>query len=166
MNLLKKIPIVLFLSFVMMSFSQCASTYKLENKAPLKLGKVYYNTWAAGARFAGSGINLFIPVESNPKNIVLDSVYFKNKQVELEHINDSLFVGRFVTRINQQQDIIMSNEPFAEYGNKVPEPNKKIPFELKENECAVSYKSGKKITYFKITNIYKKRLDSYPGMQP
>lgn len=140
----------------MMSFSQCDSTTKLEDKTPLKLGDVYYKKWSNPARFTGSGLNLFITMASNTGNIILDSVYFKGKQAKLESVNDTLFVGRFETDKNKPLDIVMSNEPFAEYGNEAPKLPKKLPFELKDNECVVSYKAGKKTKFFKISNIILK----------
>lgn len=152
----------------MMSFSQCASTPKLEKRAPLELGNVYFNEWVAGARYGGSGINLFIPVQSSLNNIQLDTVYFRGKQAKLEHINDTLFVGRFETYKNKPQDIIMSNEPYGEYGNNAPKIPEKIPFELKEDECVVSYKNASKTKFFKITNIVKKQNEEtlFPASKP
>ena len=149
-----------------MSFSQCVSTMKLQDKAPLEFGDVYYQNWIAGVKGGGSGINLFISVKSNTNNTVLDSVYFKNKQAKLEYINDTLLVGRFHTETNQKEDIIMSNEPYAEYGNKAPQLPKKIPFELKEDECVISYKEGKNTKYYKLSNVFKKQSEFYPRAQP
>jgi hypothetical protein len=152
----------------MMSFSQCASTAKLEDKAPLEFGDVYYKEWSNPARYTGSGLNLFIPITSNTGNIILDSIYFKDKQVKLEFVNDTLFVGRFETDKNKPLDIVMSSEPLAEYGNKAPKLSEKLPFELKGDECVISYKAGKKTKFFKISNIIKKqdKQTLYPASKP
>ena len=148
-----------FLLFVaMLSFSQCISTYKY-SKAPLKLGEVYYTKWSSAARWSGSGINIFIPIISNPNQIILDSVYFKNQQVKLEYINKSLAVGRFKTATNKHQDIIMSSNPYAEYGNSSLKKN------TNSNACVISYLKGRKIKYFKLFKILKKedkaRVEQY-----
>ncbi|MBT8303849.1 MAG: hypothetical protein KJP09_05210 [Bacteroidia bacterium] len=50
----------------------------------------------------------------------------------------------------------MSGDSKQEYGNKRPEDTEKIPFELKMNECVVSYKEGKKTKYFKIDEVEEK----------
>ena len=147
-------------------FSGCSSTQKLQEKAPLELGEVYYQTWVAGIQGGGSGINIFIPIESNKNNIKLDSVYFKGRQAKLEFSNKSLFMGRFNSTANLKNDIIMSNEPYAEYGNKAPELPKKNPFNLNDNECVVSYKHINTIKYFKISNILKKEPLLYPSAPP
>ncbi|ULC59782.1 hypothetical protein MBM09_02110 [Flaviramulus sp. BrNp1-15] len=139
---------------------------KLQDKAPLEFGDAHYQNWVAGVKGGGAGFNLFIPIKANINKVVLDSVYFKNKKTKLEYVNDSLLVGRFKTEMNQKEDIIMSNEPYAEYGNKAPQLPEKIPFELKEDECVISYKEGENTKYYKLSNVFKKQSEFYPRAQP
>lgn len=149
----------------MTSFSQCSSAQKLQKEAPVKFENAYYQYWVAGIQGGGSGINLFIPIDGIMKeNIRLDSVYFRGKASKLEFKpnNPSLFIGRFSSAANQKKDIIMSNKPNAEYGNEAPKMKAKIPFELKENECVVSYKEGVKTKYFKIENVVERQPLHYP----
>ncbi|MDD7885885.1 hypothetical protein [Flavivirga sp. 57AJ16] len=141
---------------IALGFLQCASTQKLEDTLPLEIGDVYYQHWISGVKGEAAGYNVYIPIKSNPNNIVLDSLYFKGKQVALELKNASVFVGHFKPETNQKHDIIMSSDPLAEYGNPVPETTKKSPFELKDTECIVSYQKGNKTLYHKISNIIKK----------
>ncbi|WP_303316521.1 hypothetical protein Q4Q34_06855 [Flavivirga abyssicola] len=162
MKLLKRILFLCLISLVMMSFSQCASTFKLQDSVPLEIGQVYHQSWVAGVKGGGSGINVFIPLLSNSKNIVLDSIYFRGKAVKLEK-DKMLYIGRYALSANQNKDIIMSSDPIAEYGNLVPEIPKKIPFELKEDECVVSYNEGHKIKYYKISNIIEQESLNYPS---
>jgi hypothetical protein len=146
----------MILPMVMFSFSQCSSQKKLQEKAPVAVSKAYCQTWVAGARGGGSGINIFIPVESvSEEGVELDSVYFRGRSAKLETKpqNNTLYIGRFLTKANERYDLVMSGDSKEEYGNKRPESTEKIPFELKENECVVSYKDGKKMKYFKIENI-------------
>lgn len=145
----------------MVSFSNCASTQQLEKLEPLTIGDVYYQNWVAGVKGGGSGFNIFIPISDNANNIMLDSVYFKGKKAKLEFNNNTVFIGRFKTTANKKQDIIMSNEPYAEYGNKVPELPQKTPFELNDTECVVSYLEGNKTKYFKIEGIVRKESKLY-----
>jgi len=166
---MKLITNVFLMVIVMTSFSQCSSAQKLQKEAPVKLGTAYYQYWVAGIQGGGSGINLFIPTE-NPslKNIHLDSVYFRGKvsKLEFKPNNPSLFIGRFTSLGNQRKDIIMSNKPNAEYGNELPKLKEKIPFDLKENECVVSYIEDDKIKYFQIENIVEKQPELYPSAPP
>lgn len=153
----------------MTSFSQCSSAQKLQKEAPVVIGEAYFQKWVAGIKGGGSGINLFISTEdSSLENIELDSIYFRGKSSKLEFKpnNPSLFVGRFSTGRNQKKDIIMSDKPNAEYGNELPKIKSKFPFELKENECVVSYKEGNKTKYFKIINVVEKQPQYYPSAPP
>lgn len=149
MKTLKKITKFLLMTFIMVSFYNCSSAKMFQDNLPFLIGEVYYQE-------SSTDINVYIPIKSNPNNIILDSIYFQGKKTKLEFENASLAVGRFKTESTQKQDIIMSNEPYAEYGNKVPKLPEKSPFELKGNECVVNYKEENKIKYFKIENMIKK----------
>ena len=166
MKNLKTILFSLLMLFVMASFSQCSSAKKLQKDTPFTLGQVYCQAWIAGVEGGGSGLNIFIPISDTA--IELDSVYFRGKVAKLETKlqNKSLYIGRFVSNANQKKGLIMSNEPYAEYGNKMPKISQKIPFELKDSECVISYKDGKTIKYFKIDNIVEKDLIPYPSAPP
>ena len=157
---------LLLLFTVMISFSQCSSTKKLQNSIPFEIGEAYYQYWVSGVKNGDSGINLFIPILSNPNNIVLDSVYFRGQQSKLEIINNNFSVGRFQDYSNRKKDIIMSSEPYAEYGNKTPDLPEKLPFKLKPNECVISYKQEHKTRYFKITGLIKKVELKHPSTSP
>lgn len=158
----------LILLFVMMgSFSQCSSVKQLETKAPTYFGNVYFQKWVAGVEGGGSGINLVIPVATN--SIALDSVYFRNKSAKLElgtTTTPKIYIGRFKTALNQKKDMILSSDPKEEFKNKVPETTETIPFELKDNECVVSYQEGSKTKYYKITGIVEKDMIPYPSAPP
>lgn len=153
--------IVITLLLTVVSFSGCASSQKIEKKAPLKIGEVYYQNLVSEDKGGVSGFNIFIPILSNSNNIILDSIYFKNKQVKLEQKSNNLFVGRFKPISNLKKDIIMSNEPYAEYGNKLPKFSKQSPFNLEDHECIISYAHKETVKYFKIKNIVKKKSVNY-----
>ncbi|WP_308991811.1 hypothetical protein QLS71_006655 [Mariniflexile litorale] len=144
------------LLFMFVIFSQCATGKEFETKVSFELGEVYYQEWSLDSKADVSGINIFISIEKNPKNIEFDSVYFHGKQTKLKLKSNSVYIGRFENRTKLKNDIIMSHEPYREYGNKVPVLTKKSPFQLKENVCIVSYKTSDKVKYFKIENINKK----------
>ena len=166
---MKLITNAFLLALVMTSFSQCSSAQKLQREAPVKIDNAYYQHWVAGVQGGGSGINLFIPTENaSLKNILLDSVYFRGNvsRLEVKPNNPTLFIGRFSTRGNQKKDVIMSNEPGAEYGNEIPKKTTKVPFELQENECVVSYKEDDETKYFKIQGIIEKQPLHYPSAPP
>ncbi len=149
----------------MASFSQCSSTKQLQEKAPVLLDQVYCQEWVAGIQGGGSGLNIFIPVKD--KTVILDSVYFRGKAAKLEMSEvELLFIGRYKSAFNQSKDMVISSEPNAEYGNKLPEIVKKIPFDLKDDECVISYQEGKTTKYFKVRNVVQKAMLAYPSAPP
>ncbi|SDR76336.1 hypothetical protein SAMN04515667_0585 [Formosa sp. Hel1_31_208] len=166
MKLAKRMTSLIFILVLMVSFSQCSTTQKLQNEAPTSFGDVYCQNWTAGVQGGGSGINLFIPIGNT--SIRLDSVYFRGKATKLEvkPVNPRLFIGRFKTEINQPKDIILSSDSKEEYNNKLPEQQVEIPFELTNNECVVSYKDGNKTLYYKISNVREEQPIFYPSAPP
>ena len=163
MKFVKQLIFFLFLSLVMMSFSQCAGTQKLEDKSPLEIKEVYYKEWSNPARFTGSGLNLYLVLASEKKGIELDSVYFRSKRAKLIHARDGIFVGKFETSVNKPHDIVMSSDPKEEYGNTAPKIESPFPFKLEDSECIVSYNEKGKTKYFKITNVNKKQTKASSG---
>ncbi len=146
-----------------MSFSQCGSAQKIQNKSPLVLKDVYYKEWSNPARGTGSGINLYISSNTNKEKILLDSIYFRRMRAKLMHTNDSNYVGRFKTKTNERVEYMMSSDVKEEYGNAVPKKSKPFPFELENNECVVSYIEGNKIKYFKISKVFKRQVKRSSG---
>ena len=164
-SLLKIWPAALLL----FGFSQCNSQkiVMVENP-PFVLGEVMSEAWVAGVEGGGSGTNLFIPVEGG-KEIMLDSVYFRGQAVKPERIErDSylVYIGRFKGRANQQEDMILHEDPKKEGGNKPPELRKKIPFDLEDDEAVVSFKDEGKTKYYKIENIKESPTMKLPQTKP
>ncbi|MEZ4856918.1 MAG: hypothetical protein R2812_10640 [Gelidibacter sp.] len=166
MKFLKITSFSLVMLTILASFSQCTSTQKLQKSVPIAFSEVYFQRWTAGVEGGGSGINLYIELASElPKNIQLDSVYFRGKAAKFETKpqNKLLYIGRFKTEFNPSKDLIMSNDSLNEYGNEMSVNIKKLPFNLKENEGIISYKEGKNTKYYKVENIVEKRVLNYPS---
>lgn len=156
MRLFRNLLFLVFMFVIMAVFSQCATGKQLETNLPFEIGDVYYQESAAGVKGGGSGVNIFITLQENPNDIMLDSVYFQGKEAKLEFVNDTVYMGRLESKTVLKNDIIMSIEPYAEYGNKAPKTPKKPRFQLREDECIVSYKTSNKVKYFKIGKINKR----------
>lgn len=163
MNIIKQIGALLSLALLQISVTHCSSAQNLEKELPVTIKDVYYQSWVAGVKGGGSGINVFIKVQDTL--VKLDSIYFRNKRVALEvkpH-DRTLYIGRFNSGSNQMKEKIMHLEPKEEYGNTMPEIPVPIPFELKDYECVISFIKGKRIKYFKIENLRRERSIPYPS---
>jgi len=170
MKLLQKIGFSVFAFMLTLSFSQCTST-----KKTMKIGRtieltkesnteVYYQSWVAGVKGGGSGINLFVS-KSVVENRQLITAYFKGKVVDFDHVEEgeNMYIARFKGEANQVNDINMEAEGINEYGNKAPAEKKDFPFKLAFNEAVVSYLENNTLKYLKLINIHKKELLAYPS---
>ncbi|MGB1307381.1 MAG: hypothetical protein ACPG6B_00620 [Oceanihabitans sp.] len=158
------------------STTQCSSSKKtnnletttsqieLQEKTSLNLGEVYYQHWVAGVQGGGSGVTLFVTVTENKEQLKLDSVYFSGMQAKLNPSQKN-YVANFKTEANKKEDLVMSNEEKAEYGNQIPN-NKNFPFKLENNQCVISYVQNNTTKYFKVSNLIKKPRQEFPGTAP
>ncbi|MEH6536924.1 MAG: hypothetical protein V7719_11055 [Psychroserpens sp.] len=165
-KIIKRILSFILVFILMASFPQCSTAQKLQKKTPAQFGEVYYQNWTSGLQAGGSGLNIFIPVTGT--SIIFDSVYFRGKASKLEtNSNDKeLFVGRFKTETYQPKDILLSSDSNEEYANQMPIKGMKVPWELKDDQCVVSYQEDNKMQYYKISNIKPKAPINFPSAPP
>ncbi|WP_299258992.1 hypothetical protein [uncultured Aquimarina sp.] len=150
---------------ILVAFTQCATSQKIDKIVPIQLKDPYFQNWVSGVKGGGAGFILYIPVDPD-SDIQLENAYFKGKNVKLKRkSNEAVYVGRYTDPRTVREDIVMSEDPKKEYGNKAQEIEEKIPFELKEGECIISYAKDGKEGYFKLNNLPEKELKAYP-MQP
>lgn len=162
---LKTIITKIGLLSILVTFTQCATSQKIDETAPLQFKDAYFQNWVSGVRGGGAGFMVYLPVDGT-SDIQLETVYFKGKEVKLSFDNStSVYSGRYTDPKTVRKDIVMSSDPKEEYNNKVSEIEEKIPFELKEGECIIAYvKNGAK-GYFKLDKLPEKELKAYP-MRP
>ncbi|WP_299434039.1 hypothetical protein [uncultured Aquimarina sp.] len=150
---------------ILVTFTQCATSQKIDKMAPVELNAPYFQNWVSGIEGGGAGFMLYIPVDP-ASDVQLENAYFKGKSVKLKRKpNEAVYVGRYTDPGTVRKDIVMSDDPKEEYNNKAPEIEEKIPFELKEGECVIAYSKNGKEGYFKLDNLPEKELKAYP-MQP
>ena len=166
MKVLKNISSLIAMLLLMASFSQCSTAQKLQKEAPVEFGQVYAQSWVAGVKGGGSGINVFIPVKDT--SIALDTIFFRGQKAKLEFNDDDqpLYVGRFKTSFNQKQDIILSSDMNEEAKNELPTLKEEMPFEFNDDECVISYRKGSQTLFYKISNIKIEQPLHYPSAPP
>jgi len=160
MKLLTIFGLTLFSVLIM----QCSSAQKLQKEAPMSISRIEVQHWTAGIQGGGSGINMEIQV-SEKTTLKLDSVFFRGLKAKLMQARTD-FIAKFISPENQKRDIIMSNESGAEYGNELPIGIKNFPFELKNNECVISYTESGTTKYFKYSSVVEKPRQDRPSAPP
>ncbi len=141
-------------------FSQCAST-RFESKPPFKITKATYNDWVGGQQGV-SGIRLVFVYEPI-KTVAFQKVYFAGKEGTLTPRNNdgkTFITGHISTSTRVNKELVLDIDPKKEVNNKLPE--KRFPFQLKENEAVISYIEKGVIKFYKVQGLVKTKTDYYP----
>lgn len=141
-NLKKAIYAIVF-TCTLSSFYQCASpkvaTTNFEQQPPFTIKPVVFQEWYAGIKVGGTGINVFVPVSSVNEGIVFNEVYFRNLK------------GKLVKSGNKYTAVLKN--PSRHYTFQKPEKPADYPFDLKDNECVISYVENGQTKYHKIVSL-------------
>ncbi|WP_417884650.1 hypothetical protein [Zunongwangia sp.] len=132
------------------SFTNCASTKKLQKSAPLAFKQAYYRTTA------DNNINFYVSVATKIPEVNLQYLYFKGlKSPIATNVSDNnMFQAYFNTG---KLDFVMSGNPKGEYGNTLPQKPVKSPVELKKGQALLEYSKKGKTYYFVLTNIEERK---------
>lgn len=153
------------LSVIMLiAFSSCSSSQKLEQKTPFIVQKPIAQNWYGGRPESGNGIKVSFTVKNMPEGVSLDSLYFRGMKAAIttESTSDAVTcVANFVIKPDQKSDMVMHSDPKKEFGNTIPKPKHKIPFKLKEDEAVLKYIEGNTEKFFKISGIVQKAPINY-----
>ena len=158
---------LLVLICITVSFSQC-KTMKLTEPAPFKVFGATYHNWVGGQPGV-SGTNLIIGVE-NDVDITFKKIYFQNRAVDVsvENRNGKRYVVANIS--TSAERIMITRTTTTVNGGVVMNDNRDkpklkrvtIPFNLEINEAVVSYISGTKTYYYKVSKIKKTETIFYP----
>ncbi|MDA0177870.1 MULTISPECIES: hypothetical protein [Mesoflavibacter] len=145
----------LIVSVLSILFFQCFSAQKLSKTASFEIQNPYYQHWIAGVKNGGSGINVFISLSKIENSTTIDSLYFRGQTVKLntKPNNPNLFIGRILTKANQNEDFQLNID-----ANSL--------FDVKENEAVIIYTENDIKKYYKIEHIKEKQAEFFPSAPP
>lgn len=144
--------LTLFISATLLS---CNTTQTIAQENNLSAS---YESWVAGVRGGGSGINFYIDLKTElNEDIELKKVIFKGYEVPFEKQDALHFIARIKTEANQ--------EKFD--GDKTTVPSSpKNNTKLAENEAILIFlKNGKEFQQV-IKNVKEKPMLLYPSAKP
>lgn len=143
MKNLKKAVYAIIFTCTLSSLFQCASpkvaTTNFEQQTPFTVKSVVFQEWYAGIKVGGTGINVFVPVSNVNDNVVLNEVYFRNLK------------GKLVKNGNKYTSVLKN--PSRHYTFQKAEKPADYPFDLKDDECVISYTENGKLKYHKVIQI-------------
>lgn len=123
-----------------------------EPSTTFKVKTIAFQEWYAGIKVGGTGMNVFVPIVNKEDHIKIDSVYFRNLK------------GQLVENYGRYKAILKNKSPY--YTFKKAEKDKDFPFDLADNECAISYIENGEIKYLKVTDINEKAGTYYENGPP
>ncbi len=150
--------ITFFLSIVLLSCGiSKTNIQKLEGQTQIK--EVYSQSWVAGVRGGGAGINVFINLNSPFEHgLVLEKIQFKNYEASFEKVNELSYIARIDTGQNKLKDIEVEST-----NEEVTVEDPKI--NLKEKQAILFFKK-EGIEYYKIVeNVEEREMIAYPSVR-
>ena len=147
MKRLKKAAYAIVFAIAFSTTFQCFSQKEVtvieiqtfELQTPFTIKPVIFQEWYAGIEVGGTGINVFIPISNVKENVTFNEVYFRNLKGKLVSEN-----GKYMA--------VLEN-PSKLYTFKKAEKPADYPFDLKDNECVLSYTQNGETKYHKIIEL-------------
>ncbi|MEM6514891.1 MAG: hypothetical protein AAF688_01820 [Bacteroidota bacterium] len=136
---------ITFLGIYSMAQAQNNITSSTAN-TEIDFENVYFQEWYAGIKVGGTGYNIYFPNVSLNENVQLKEVYFRNLKAPLRQEK-----GQFVATLEN---------PSKLYTFETPEKPADYKFNLRTNECVISYIENGQTNYTKIT-INDERAGTY-----
>ena len=122
-------------------------------QAPFTIGERTYFYWVEGKE-GGKGTTIRLKGRSTTTNLAISKVYFQNHEYKVvPDINgmDFVLTGTHISALDKE--LTMSSDPVQEYGNQAAPLEKKIPFELKDDEAVIQYSVNGAEAFLKVTEI-------------
>ena len=160
-----KTPISILSSILMLTlFTNCASS-QFDKKPPFTITKAQHQEWVGG-KPGSKGTMVTIEFANKVEdNIQFDSIYFNNRSANISvgsFSEKTVISGNFGNSSFTEKIVIMDKDPKKEFGNEAPKSTNKLPFELSNNECVISYLIDSKKHYFKLDALQKGKTIIYP----
>lgn len=148
----------IYLFFITLSFMfiGCKSQ-SLDSSVPFEIVEKSYFYWVGGKQ-GTEGTTIVLKGETSSMNISFSKLFFQNHEYDIvPEFNSYGFeikgnFARFRTK-----DLVLDKDPAAEYGNTPAGQEKKIPFDLTDDEAILLYSVNGLEGYHKVSGI--KQMD-------
>ena len=135
--------------------TSCSSQDKIIKESAIVAS---YETWVAGVRGGGSGINFYLELKSElPSNIELKRVIFRGFEVPFEKQDNIHFQAMIKTAANQQNEQLNDLQIYTSPKNALI---------LAEDEAVLVFLKNGKEYQQKISNVKEKPGLEYPSARP
>lgn len=125
----------------------------LETTAPFDIIEKTYFYWDGGNQ-GTEGTTIRLEGRTQSMNISFSKLFFQNHEYSIvPQFNSEGFIIEGTFSKFRKKEMVMHRDPAAEYGNEVPKIEKKIPFDLENDEAVLLYSVNGLEGYHKIKGI-------------
>lgn len=161
MKLVQKSGIYFLIFITLFAFTGC-KTQNRTIKAPFTITEKTYFYWVGGKE-GTSGTTIKIVGTFKTTNLEFSRIYFQNHEYKIvPEFKQSEFIVIGNRSDQLKENIIMHRDPSQEFGNKPPNSDKKIPFELEQNEAILVYAINGKDYYYKVESLKELATVTFP----
>lgn len=157
MKFSKPIIVVVLFAFLVTNIkcktAQRAHKLPVEVETSLEYTRPYFQIWNAAIKYGSSGANLYLPNLESKTSSTIKKVYFRGMSGELEK-------GRAI------YTAIITKPKLNDGSPNTSVSQEEFPFDLRPNECVVSYIENGTTKYFLIDNLQEKEGVYYPDGPP
>lgn len=141
--------------------ASCAPTkITFQNNTKILPSHSYFQEWYAGIKVGGSGYNVYLPNLNPNSSVVMDSIYFRRLKAKL-------YKGKSkYTAVLKKPSKHYVNLSSTYNEDKKIDKKANFPFQLKHNECVISYFENDIKKYIKITDLIEKQSKYYKEGAP
>jgi len=142
--------------FILFLASGC-KTQSIETSAPFSIDEKTYFHWVGGKQ-GTQGTTIRLKGQTSSLNLSFSKIFFQNHEYDVvpQFSSNGFLLEASFSEFKDPVNIL-HKDPEKEYGNKPPSLEKKIPFDLKNDEAIILYSVNGQEGYHKVTGI--KELD-------
>lgn len=147
--------LVFLITIVAVANLVACKSQSVVTSAPFDVNEKSYFQWISGKQ-GTKGTTIRIEGVVKSLNVSFSKLYFQNHEYEVvPQFRDNVFVVEGTSSEFRKREMNLSSDPADEYGNQPSVPEKKIPFDLKDDEAILLYTVNGLEGFYKISGIVK-----------
>ncbi|MGI9530119.1 hypothetical protein [Lutimonas sp.] len=151
---MKKNSMYLFFTALTLMFVACKSQ-SLDSSVPFEIVEKSYFYWVGGKQ-GTEGTTIVLRGKTSSMNISFSKLYFQNNEYDIvPEFNSYGFEIKGNFSRFRDKDMVLHKNPAAEYGNTPAGQEKKIPFDLEDDQAVLLYSVNGLEGYHKVSGIKK-----------
>ena len=150
--------------FSVITINSCAQQKDMVQNPNFSITDSAFSSWVTGDANKSSGMDVTFTVTNLPKNVILDSLFFKGQYAPIQaKKKEGQYVAHFISE--KKKDMIISSDMSREVNNPKPQMPKKSPVVIEADEALLVYSLAGEKKCHKIRQI-KDKGTKFPAEAP